>query len=216
MNATWLKIIRNYCNLMRIDEKLIRWSKHVKCRTLSAGRRSQDIAADVPLKFEPKIRLKMHPDSAPIDGRSAADPPPKPGAKVRLLTLASLDARTAAARRARQLIEAIESDLGGADRLTEGARQLVQRAAVLGTFIVPCEAQWLGGGGGRPRGLSRGQRRVLATIGLGARRDPDARGVSRGKTHRWRGHTVMTRALHLVMGRLPHSEASVRPGAAGR
>jgi hypothetical protein len=46
----------------------------------------------------------MHVNSAPIEGRSAADPL----SKVRLLTLASLDARTAAAR----AIEAIESDLG--------------------------------------------------------------------------------------------------------
>jgi hypothetical protein len=77
---------------------------------------------------------------------NAADPPQKAGGKLRLLTLGHLDGRTAAARRARELIEAIELDLGGSDHLSEGSRQLVQRAAVLGTFIESCEVQWLGGG----------------------------------------------------------------------
>ena len=111
----------------------------------------------------------MPPDTAALPAESAADPPSKAAGKMRLLTLGQLDGRTAAARRARELIEAIELDLGGGDRLSEGSRQLVQRAAVLGTFIESCEAQWLGG---EPVDLSgylaaiNSQRRVLATIGL--------------------------------------------------
>ena len=107
-----------------------------------------------------------------IEGRSTADPPPTPTGKTRLLTLGHLDGRTAAARRARELIEAIEADLGGADRLSEGSRQLVQRAAVLGAYIENCEARWLGG---QVVDLSdylaaiNAQRRVLATIGLDRR-----------------------------------------------
>jgi hypothetical protein len=83
--------------------------------------------------------------------------------------LGHLDGRTAAARRARELIEAIETDLGGGDRLTEGSRQLVQRAAVLGTYIESCEARWLAGETVELAdylAAINAQRRVLATIGL--------------------------------------------------
>jgi hypothetical protein len=112
--------------------------------------------------------LKLPGDSAAIEGRSAAAPAPKAG-KLRLLTLGHLDGRTAAARRARELIEAIQTDLGGSDHLSEGERQLVQRAAVLGAYIESCEVKWLGG---KAVDLAdylaaiNAQRRVLATVGL--------------------------------------------------
>ena len=111
----------------------------------------------------------MQPDTAELDAKSPAATAPKVPGKLRLLTLSHLDGRTAAARRAHELIESISTDLGGGDRLSEGSRQLVQRAAVLGTFIESCEAQWLGG---EPVDLAdylaaiNSQRRVLATIGL--------------------------------------------------
>jgi hypothetical protein len=72
--------------------------------------------------------LKAPDDSGGIEGRSAPDRAQKAAGKLRLLTLGHLDGRTAAARRARELIEAIQADLGGGDRLSEGERQLVQRA----------------------------------------------------------------------------------------
>jgi len=50
--------------------------------------------------------------------------------KLRLLPRADIDRRTAAFRRVEDLTAAIESDLGGADRLSAGERQIVQRAAV--------------------------------------------------------------------------------------
>jgi hypothetical protein len=111
----------------------------------------------------------MPADTAQLEGQSTAAPPPKAGGKLRLLTLGHLDGRTAAARRAHELIEAIELDLGGGDRLSEGSRQLVQRAAVLGTFIESCEVQWLGGEAvdlADYLAAINSQRRVLATIGL--------------------------------------------------
>jgi hypothetical protein len=112
--------------------------------------------------------LKLPDDSGGIEGRSTADPAPKAG-KLRLLTLGHLDGRTAAARRARELIEAIQTDLGGSDRLSEGERQLVQRAAVLGAYIESCEVKWLGGEAvdlADYLAAINAQRRVLATIGL--------------------------------------------------
>jgi hypothetical protein len=111
-------------------------------------------------------------DRPQIEGGNPIDPPSKSSGKMRLLTLGHLDGRTAAARRARELIEAIELDLGGGDRVSEGTRQLVQRAAVLGAYIENCEALWLGGQVvDLPDYLAaiNAQRRVLATIGLDRR-----------------------------------------------
>ncbi len=115
----------------------------------------------------------MGSEARPLPAGRGFTPPPKGAGKStgksRLLTLGSLDGRTMAARRARELIDAIERDLGGADRLSEGARQLVQRAAVLGAFIESCEAKWLGGEAvplGDYLAAINSQRRVLATIGL--------------------------------------------------
>ena len=129
----------------------------------------------------------MPADAPQVDAKHAADSPTKAAGKLRLLTLGHLDGRTAAARRARELIEAIEADLGGGDRLTEGARQLVQRAAVLGTYIESCEAQWLAGEAVELAdylAAINSQRRVLATIGLERRsRDvtPDLKTYIAGK-----------------------------------
>jgi hypothetical protein len=109
----------------------------------------------------------MPADAPQVDAKHAADSPSKAAGKLRLLTLGHLDGRTAAARRARELIEAIEADLGGG--VTEGSRQLVQRAAVLGTYIESCEAQWLAGEAVELAdylAAINSQRRVLATLGL--------------------------------------------------
>jgi hypothetical protein len=54
---------------------------------------------------------------------------------VRLLTLADLDGRTNAAKAARALIADLESDLGGADRLSARERAFVVRAAVTGAMV---------------------------------------------------------------------------------
>jgi len=91
------------------------------------------------------------------------------GPKVRLLTLDQVDGRTLAAKRVRDVIGTLQSDLGGADRLTEAQRQLVTRGALLGAFLEHCEASWINGESVDIAGyLSaiNAQRRVLATIGL--------------------------------------------------
>jgi hypothetical protein len=56
------------------------------------------------------------------------------GSKLLPLT----DGRSATARRFKDLIDDISADLGGADRLSEGQRQLVRRAAMLSA---ECERQ---------------------------------------------------------------------------
>jgi hypothetical protein len=56
------------------------------------------------------------------------------GSKLLPLT----DGRSATARRFKDLIDDISGDLGGADRLSEGQRQLVRRAAMLSA---ECERQ---------------------------------------------------------------------------
>jgi hypothetical protein len=111
--------------------------------------------------------------AAEVDTGYAATPSPKSSGKARLLTLGDLDRRTTASRRAAALIESFEQDLlNDGDRLGEGKRQLIQRAAVLGTFIESCEAQWLSGGSVELAdylAAINSQRRVLATLGLDRR-----------------------------------------------
>jgi hypothetical protein len=85
------------------------------------------------------------------------------------MSLDRLDGRTIACRRARELVSSLQADLGGTDRLSEGTRQLVRRAAVLGVFIENSEAAWLAGQEvalGDYLSAVNSQRRVLTTIGL--------------------------------------------------
>jgi hypothetical protein len=96
--------------------------------------------------------------------------------KVRLLSLADLDRRTAAYRRTCDLIAGIEGDLGGADQLSVGARQIAQRAAVTGALIEDIEARWLAGEDIDPvqyTTLINCQRRLFEAVGL-SRRARDA------------------------------------------
>src|SRR5439155_26986115 len=81
--------------------------------------------------------------------RPGRAPPPKVGASgrgdasgavkpaiakrgyVRFLTLRDFDGRSRAAQRVKEIIGALEADLGGRDRLSEAQCQLVTRAAML-------------------------------------------------------------------------------------
>jgi hypothetical protein len=113
--------------------------------------------------------LEMHGNAAEIEAGSQSAIRQKSTGRLRLLRLEHLDGRTAAAKRARQLIEILERDLGGSERLSEGRRQLVQRAAVLGTFAENCEAQWLAGVDvplADYLAAINSQRRVLMALGL--------------------------------------------------
>ena len=108
-------------------------------------------------------------DTEHIEAQSAPAPQPKPGSKARLLTLDGLDRRTAAYAATRKLIDDIEGDLGGCDRLSTGERQLVQRAAVLGAVLTDTESRWVGGEPIDPTiycTVVNAQRRVLETLGL--------------------------------------------------
>lgn len=92
-----------------------------------------------------------------------------PGDKVRLLTLADLDGRTAAAKRARGLVEAVAADLGGELHLTAAQRELVTRAAVLGAVLQDSEVRMLAGEDVDLSGYLQAinvQRRVLTSLGL--------------------------------------------------
>jgi len=89
--------------------------------------------------------------------------------KTKLLTLGQLDGRTVAAKSVRALIDAIENDLGGSDRLSAGEREIVKRAAVAGAMIEHLEAVWLTSNEldvGAYTALVNVQRRLLTTVGL--------------------------------------------------
>jgi hypothetical protein len=72
-----------------------------------------------------------------------AESPPSRQGKVRLCTIASLDGRTIAARRARELVAAFEAELGGV--LTAGQRLAVERAAQLVALAEDARSRRLGG-----------------------------------------------------------------------
>jgi hypothetical protein len=59
---------------------------------------------------------------------------------TRLFAVAGLDGRTQTARRFRDLIEVWTLDLGGAELLSEGQRQLIRRAASLSIMAEAAEA----------------------------------------------------------------------------
>jgi hypothetical protein len=112
------------------------------------------------------------PDRTRLQSRSHAERPPK----LRLITLEDLDGRTIAARRARELIESIATDLGGHDMMSEATKQLVMRAAILSVFLESTETKWLAGEqvelDSYLAAVDR-QRRILTTLGL-ERRTRDA------------------------------------------
>ncbi len=95
--------------------------------------------------------------------------------KLVLKTIDHLDGRTLAARRAHELIAAISRDLTGSDDmsgLTEGVKQLIQRAAILGAMVESNEACWLGGEAVDLTSYFtalNNQRRILVTLGLDRR-----------------------------------------------
>jgi hypothetical protein len=109
-------------------------------------------------------------DAAQMDAGSAqVRQRSRRGAKTRLRSLADLDGRTAAYRRTCELISAVEADLGGADQLSTGERQIIQRAALTGALAEDLEARWLDGEDIDPAlyaTLGNAQRRLLEALGL--------------------------------------------------
>ena len=92
---------------------------------------------------------------------------PKEGEKLRLLTLSSLDGRTTAVRRIKELEAQIVVDLGG--DLTEAQKSIMRRAVVLSAVLEDQEARWAEG---TPLTLTEYcsatnvLRRLLSTLGL--------------------------------------------------
>jgi hypothetical protein len=89
--------------------------------------------------------------------------------KVRLLTLDSLDRRTAAAKNINDLIAAIEADQGGADDMSTARRSIAETAAVATAMIRDLAARWIKGEQvdlGLFATLSNAQRRAFETLGF--------------------------------------------------
>jgi hypothetical protein len=62
---------------------------------------------------------------------------------TRLFCVDGLDGRSQTARRFRDLVEGMGNDLGGRDRLSEGQRQLIRRAATLSIMSESVEADFI-------------------------------------------------------------------------
>ena len=87
--------------------------------------------------------------------------------KTRLLTIDSLDYRTAAYASATKLVETLSRDLG--EDLSEGQKQLVTRVALIGAIVSDFETRWISGEKiALPDYLQacRTQCRLLALLGL--------------------------------------------------
>jgi hypothetical protein len=112
------------------------------------------------LENSPEIAGGSHADTARVRTRRG---------KLRLRSLDDLDQRTTAYRRACELIASVEADLGGADRLSTGERQIVQRAALTGALCEDLETRWLAGESIDPAlyaSLGNAQRRLFECLGL--------------------------------------------------
>jgi hypothetical protein len=120
---------------------------------------------------------KVSPDTTEKRRRTVANVLSKSGSKTRigktrLLTLDSLDFRTAAYNDARQLIETLQNDRGGETNLSEGERQLITRIAMTGAIVADFETRWVSG---QQIPLAdylqacRTQCRLLALLGLSRR-----------------------------------------------
>jgi hypothetical protein len=76
---------------------------------------------------------------------SSSSGAPRRSARSRSRTLAQLEGRTAAAKRARELAALIEIDVGMGISVSAAQKQLVQRVAVLGALAEDLEACILAG-----------------------------------------------------------------------
>ncbi len=120
----------------------------------------------------------MPADSPQIAGRS-------PVARCRITNdsalLAGVDGRSAIARRFRDLVDAIVSDLGGDDTISEGQRQLARRASALSVQCEQIEADMANGGAIDLNDYVRlvnALNRVLGSIGLKRRmKDVTPKGI---------------------------------------
>jgi hypothetical protein len=93
-------------------------------------------------------------------------------ARPHLHTLEDLDGRTRAAQKARELVAALESDMGGPEHLSVAERELTKHAALLGALVEDYSVRWLKR---EPVSIPdflaavNAERRLLMTIGLSRR-----------------------------------------------
>ena len=109
-------------------------------------------------------------DATVIDTETDDDRPRTRAGKPRLRSLDELDSRTAAARKAQQMVSSLVSDLGGDPTTAE--RQIAQRAALLSAMLEDAEARWVTGETidlSEYGFLANTQRRLLVTLGLDRR-----------------------------------------------
>src|SRR5215831_5167078 len=84
-----------------------------------------------------EITAELPADGRPMEGRSVADSTPiRPRShsrlgRLKLKTVADLDGRTRAARRARAVVAELVKALGGPDAVSPGQRQACERAGML-------------------------------------------------------------------------------------
>ena len=103
------------------------------------------------------------------------------------LFLPGVDGRSAIARRFRDIFNAIISDLGGPDAVTEGQTQLCRRAAALSVACEQIEVELAAGNEVPLSGLitaTNALRRVLDTLGLERRQRDTANGSKTGVSRR--------------------------------
>jgi hypothetical protein len=94
----------------------------------------------------PITGVEMAEDTTPIDAGSGTDAAPRSlAAKARLLSLADLDRRTTAYREVAELIDQIERELGGADRLSSAKRQVIEAGALASAMRRDLGVRWLNG-----------------------------------------------------------------------
>jgi hypothetical protein len=110
----------------------------------------------------------MPPDAIEMEAECAAGSPAK-GGKARLLALEDLDRRTSSYRKTAELIDRVEADLGGSERLSAAERQIVRHAALTSAMLEDLGVRWLGGEPIDPSmfaTLSNSERRLYETVGL--------------------------------------------------
>src|SRR5262245_43031161 len=92
------------------------------------------------------LTIEVGPERAPMKRQVASGQNRRTrDGKLRLLRLEHLDARTAAAKAAQELVRGLAVELGGGDQLSAGERQLVQRAALCGAITEDFETRWVAG-----------------------------------------------------------------------
>jgi len=98
-----------------------------------------------------EITAELPADGRPMEGRSVADSSPiRPRShsrlgRLKLKTVADLDGRTRAARRARAVVAELVKALGGPDAVSPGQRQACERAGMLTAIAEDLAARQLAG-----------------------------------------------------------------------